>query len=233
MRFLFRMTLFVLFVFSLQSGFSFAFSFSEYDNETDSTTADKAEKNLAALKCPASFKNKKIATMIGEQHRDDRYSHYATIITVGDPDFDYRFGTKKSVYGPLIDELNQSFSQLGLKTYTGAEINDQIAREEQEAFLNNDVEAALSAATRLKADFLLKGIISTRAQTNKVVKIEEVFVTITLTLHNSESTQLTTARVSEAVFSDADTLGTIQRLVKEQSRSITYQLFKDYCRKEN
>ncbi len=227
------MTLFVLLMFSLQSGFSFAFSFSEYDNKTDSTTAGKAKKNLAALKCPASFKNKKIAAMIGEQHRDDRYDHYGTIVTVGDPDFDYRFGTKKSVYGPLIDELNQSFSQLGLKTYTGAEINDQIAREEQEAFLNNDVEAALSAATRLKADFLLKGIISTRAQTNKVVKIEEVFVTITLTLLNNEGTQLTTARVSEAVFSDADTLGTIQRLVHEQARSITYQLFKDYCRKEN
>jgi len=233
MKFLFRMTLFVLFTFSLQSGFSFAFSFSEYDNETDGATADRAKQPLAALKCPASFKNKKIATMIGEQHRDDRYGHYGTIVTVGDPDFDYRFGTKKSVYGPLVDELNQIFAQIGLKPYTSAEINDQIAREEQEAFLNNDVEASLSAATRLKVDFILKGIISSRAQTNKVVKIEEVFITMTMTLHNSEGTQLTTARVSEAVFSDADTLGTIQRLVHEQSRSITNQLFKDYCRKKN
>jgi hypothetical protein len=170
---------------------------------------------------------------MGEQHRDDYKGHYGWLITVGEPDWDRRFGTKKQVYGPLMDQLNQGFARLGLQTYTSAEINDQIARAEQEAFLNNDTEGALTAAKRLQADFLVKGIISTRTQTNKVIKIEEIFVTISLTLFDKSGRQLSSAQVKKAVFSDADIQGTVQSLVREQSDEIVYQLFKDYCREAN
>jgi len=231
MYFLLRMLLLPIVVLFLSTSYVFSFSFSEYDDKENSSTT--GELSPASLKCPASFKSKKITTMIGEQHRDDRHGYYGYIISIGEPDWDQRFGTKKSVYGPLVAEFNQSFSQLGLKTFTAAEINDQIAREEQEAVLNNDMEAALSAATRMQADFILKGIISTRAQTNKMVKVNEVFVTITLTLIDNNGRQLSTAKVSEATFSDDDTLGTVQRLVKEQSQKITYQLFKDFCKETN
>lgn len=231
MHLLLRITLVSLVAFSLSASYVFSFSFSEYDeNDKGSTTGETAPE---PLKCPASFKKMKIATMIGEQHRDDRHGYYGYIITIGEPDWDHRFGTKKSVYGPLVDEFNQNFAQLGLKTFTAAEINDQIVREEQEAVLNNNMEAALSAATRMQADFFLKGIISTRAQTNKMVKVDEVFVTITLTLIDNKGNQLSTAKVSEATFSDADTLGTVQQLVKEQSHEITRQLFQDLCKETN
>ena len=99
--------------------------------------------------------------MIGENHRDGRTGaggFYGSFISPDSPDWDSRFGTRKSVYGSLVDDLNHGFRQLGLKTYTSAEINAQVARAEQEAFLNNDLDAAISAADRLSADFMLKGI---------------------------------------------------------------------------
>jgi hypothetical protein len=88
----------------------------------------------------------------------------------------------------------------------------------------------VSAADRLSANFVLKGIISTHSQINRVVNIDEVFVTIDLSLHDSRGTLISTAQMSETAFSDADVLSTIQKLVKSQSREITYQLFKDYCK---
>lgn len=174
--------------------------------------------------------------MIGENHRDDRTGRngfYGSFISPDSPDWDSRFGTRKSVYGSLVDDLNHSFRQLGLKTYTSAEINAQVAREEQEAFLNNNLDAAISAADRLSADFMLKGIISTRTQINRVVNVEEVFVTINLALFERGGRQISSAQASETAFSDADVSATIQKLVKNQSRDITYQLFRDYCKGGN
>lgn len=232
MRFRLQIILPVILLFLFSAAICYSFSFSEYEKQqSDSRKNVTSDRQLlSTLSCPASLAGKKIATMIGEQHRDDYKGYHGTVITIGEPDWDKRFGTKKQVYGPLMAQLNQGFTELGLKTYTSAEINNQIARAEQEAFLNNDTEGALTAAKRLQADFLVKGIISTRTQTNKVIKIEEVFVTISLTLYDKNGTQLSTAQVKKAVFSDTDTLGTVQSLVKEQSYAIVYQLFKDYCR---
>lgn len=170
--------------------------------------------------------------MIGESHRDDRpgyYRLYAYWNAAEEPNWDRRFGTRKSVYGSLIDNLNSSFQQLGLQTFTAQEVNEQIAKEEQEAFLNNDLDAALTAAKRLSADFLLKGNISTFVQKNKVVKVDEVFVTITLALTDKNGRQITNARLSETTFSDADIPATIQKLIAEQANTITYELFSQPC----
>lgn len=218
---------------SLQT--SHSFSFSEYEKQEEAVSTAKST-SLAGLRCPSSFKNKKIATMIGESHRDDRPGHYRLFAywnAADEPNWDRRFGTRKAVYGSLIDNLNDSFQQLGLQTYTAQEVNDQIAAEEQEAFLNNDLDAALSAAERLRANFLLKGNISTLVQTNKVVKIEEVFVTITLSLTDKSGRTISSARISETTFSDADVPATVQRLIAEQANNITYKLFSKSCKGGN
>lgn len=209
-----------------------AFSFSEYEQGEDAGEGSP-QISLATLQCPDSLKSSKIATMIGEKHRDDRRIHYGfwgNINPADNPDWDNRFGTQKSVYGSLIDGLNNGFGQLGLRTFTADEINAQIAQEEQEAFLNNDLDAAMTAADRLQADFVLKGIISTLSQTNKAVNIEEVFVTINLTLYSRDGKQISSAQVSETVFSDADIQSTIQKIVNKQADLITYRLFEKYCK---
>ena len=194
------------------------FSFSEYEEQEQSSEAGIA---LTDLHCPESLTNSRVATMIGELHRGKRYIYHGY--------WGGSYITEQSMYGRLIDKLNTGFERLGLATYSEKEINIQIAKEEQEAFLNNDLEAAMSAAERLKADYMLKGVISTQAQINTVVKVDEVFVTIDLALYNDDGIQLSTARAREAAFSDADITATIQDIVSRQANRITYELFAEQC----
>lgn len=232
---LFRLTLLSLFISVLSLQSAVAFSFSE-DEQLEKSGSTGPAISLETLKCPPSLKNKKIATMIGESHRDGRAGYNRFFVywnTSANSNWDNRFGTTKAVYGSLIDNLNNSFHQLGLKTFTAQEINDQIATEEQEAFLNNDLDAALSAADRLGADYMLKGTISTLVQTNKVVRIEEVFVTINLSLSDKNGRAISSARISETTFSDADVPATIQRLIAENSNKISYDLFSKVCKGGN
>lgn len=237
MNILLQLTFLAIFAVFYPAHSSFSFSFSEYEQQESSAKNSDQSVSPAQLRCPQSLKKSRIATVIGEIHRDDRTGHdgfYGSFISPDSPDWDSRFGTKKSVYGALVDVLNQEFQQLGLKTYSSAEINRQVARVKQEAFLSNgDPDAANSAAERLSADFMVKGLISTRAQINRVVQIEEVFVTINLSLFDRSGRQISNAQANETAFSDADVLTTIQKLVKEQSRYITYQLFRDYCKGGN
>lgn len=210
-----------------------AFSFSEYEAEEKAADAQAQQAApIADLRCPDSIKNSRVATMIGERHRDDRRAYWGfrgVFLNSPDQVWDDRFGTTKSVYGSLVESLNSGFSQLGLKTYTAKQIEDQIAQEEQEAVLNDDIDAALSAAERLKADYMLKGIISSLSQTNKVVKVDEAFITIELALIDREGRQISRVSIKETVFSDADIPATIRELVRKNANYISYTLFKDIC----
>lgn len=233
MGYLFRVVVLILLAVLFPVQQSHSFSFSEYEKEQSGVTRKLSPNSLSELACPASLKEKKIATMIGERHRDDRLGRdrvYTIWKSEDGKNRDYGFGTESSVYGSLIDGLNRAFKQLGLKTYTAGEIHDQIVREEEEAFLNNNLDAALSAAERLSADFMLKGVISTLTQTNKVVKVDELFVTISLSLLDKSGNQLSSTKVSVTTFTDADVGATVQKLVQDQSQTITYQLFADYCK---
>jgi hypothetical protein len=221
----FRLPLTILLALAIlwPAGSSWAFSFAEAERQETAGESDARQISLATLHCPASLKKARIATMIGQRNKDNRgYEHfYGSFLSHQSSD--------RSVYGNLVDLLNQGFKQLGLRTYTSAEINAQVARAEQEAFLNNNIDAAVSAAERLRADFMLKGVISTHAQMNRVINVDEVFVTINLALFDRNGRQISNATASETAFSDADVLATIQKLVQKQSHDITYQLFRDYC----
>lgn len=210
-----------------------SFSFSEQEQQDAAEeSSPQGKASLNHLNCPKSLRSAKIATMIGEIHRSGgggRGFFYGSFLPANAPDWDHHSTTNRSVYGNLVDELNSGFQQLGLKTYTAAEINEHIARAEQEAILNNNPDAAIAAAERLSASFVLKGVISTRSQLNRVINVDEVFVTINLLLVDRQGRQIASAQINETTFSDADVLNTIQNLVKKQSNAITYRLFKDYC----
>jgi hypothetical protein len=209
-----------------------AFSFTEEEQqERMEELPESGTKLLRQLHCPASLKSAKIATMIGEVHRSGggRSGLYGSFMDSSSPDWEGRSVTNRAVYGNVVDELNSGFRLLGLRTYSSAEINAQIARAEQEAVLNNDPDAAIAAAERLSASFMLKGLISTHSQVNRVVNVDEVFVTINLQLIDRQGRQIASAQMSETTFSDADVLNTIHNLVKKQSHTITYKLFREYC----
>ncbi|MBU4011287.1 MAG: hypothetical protein KJ882_11040, partial [Proteobacteria bacterium] len=157
--------------------------------------------------------NKKIAVMVGEEYIDGGRQ------------------IKSSSNSPLVEELNGRLNQLGLKTYTPGEINSQIAKAEQEAFLANDIDAAASAASRLSAKYFLRGLISTRTQKNPVIGIDEVFLTLSLTLVDGKGRNLASGQLSDAVFSDSDTTATAIKLVRTKSAGIISDLFKGICKK--
>jgi len=229
---LFRLTAAVFLLSVLSAAPCFGFSFSEYEKESAETASD--QNPLSKITCSGALKHKKLAVLIGENHKDKGTQKKIRSYRVyGSHSLEDKFGTDKSVYGELVGNLNSGFRELGLKTYTPQQINEQIARQEQEAFLNNDLEAAMSAADRLKADFMLKGLISTLTQHNKVVKIDELFITISLSLTDRNGKLISSARVSETAFSDADIGATVQKMVEDQSRIIIYQLFNEYCQRGN
>ena len=196
---------------NLMTGQAGAFSFSEYERTEQHTdrTSKAPPPDSSKMQCLAG---KKIAVVIGEQHSQG----WAR--------------TGQSAYGPLIEELNGQFKKLGLKTYSPEEIKQQVAQAEQEAFLANNLEAAVSAAGRLSADFMIRGIISTKIQKNPFVGIDEVFVTLSLTLVDRDGQNISSSTLSEAMFSDADTVATVHKLVREKAEQIIVNLYSECCK---
>lgn len=202
----------------------FAFSFSEYENQEKASEINT--RPLPEVRCPASLRTSRIVTMIGESRRDGGSASAGLVVLLGSPANIQREDSN----GSYLDILNTAFTKLGLKTLTAGELNEQIARAEQEAVLNNDMDAAISAASKLQADYLVKGVISTSTQTNKVIQVEEVFVSIALSLYDSQARLLANTAVQTTSFSDADVHATMQNLLKTEADQIIHRLFMNICK---
>ncbi|MEJ2200200.1 MAG: hypothetical protein P8X63_04170 [Desulfuromonadaceae bacterium] len=195
------------------------FSFSEYEENERAAEQEElrqketATRQLLSVPCASRLKDKHIAIMIGEQHRDRHYSHF-----------------NQTNNGPLFDEINRKLRSLGLKTYTREQITAQIAEAEQTAFLNNDMDAAVSAAERLKAEFLLQGLITLKSQRNRILDIEEVFLTLTLSLVNNRGRQISTVSATADAFVANDSMQTALQLARDKADLMLAQLYNDYCR---
>lgn len=206
-----------LFVFLGISGQSWAFSFSEAERQEQLEDQARAQHRIQQLSTPCrnSLKGKKIAVLIAERSGGNLH--------VG------------GSHGLLHEALNAQLRSLGLRTYSQAQINAQIAAAQIRAVLNNDPDAALSAASRLGATFFLKAIISSRhnrAMTMNVkgaqMNVNDVSVTIQLTLTRGPRlvSQLST---TESSWAGADTLGVALDIVERQSASLIAQLYQDFC----
>lgn len=194
------------------AGPAFSFSFSE--SEADEAAEEQAQQaetrkkidNLLAVPCQDRLKKKKIAVILGQ---DDARA---------DSDV-------------LFMEVNDKLQGLGLKTFSQKEITDQIARAEMDAFLNNDMDAAASAASRLKADFMLRGIIRSKTRTNPVVGVDEVYISMVFTLIDSSGKIISNVSAQGESYSGKNTLAAALALVREKSGLMVAKLYNDYCRK--
>lgn len=200
--------IFSVVILTLFTGTAAAFSFSEYEKKDRSSSS-----SLSAVQ-ENCLTDKKIATVIGEKH-----------LGVGNQ--------SRRGFGSIVNELNGYFRKYGLKTFSEAELTKQIADAEQEAFLNNDLDAAISAADRLGADLFLRGVISSKVQKNTIVGVDEVFITLSLSFVDSLGAVRASSEISNAVFSDADTTATVFRLVKKNADQIISDLIRQYCSHEN
>lgn len=194
----------------------FSFSESEKRVEKEKATKKAAETDeiQALLDTPggATLKNKKTAVVIAERHANGGIVR------------------NQSNYGVMFAEINERLRKLGLKTYTQEEITAQIAQAQTEAVFANNPDAAISAATRLGANFILKGLIASRSHVNPVAQVNEVHITISFTLVDSSGRSVSSVTAESESWSGADTLSTALDLVREKADWVVAKLYNDYCK---
>lgn len=202
----------LLLVFFLAS-YSYAFKFSDEEEKEARARAVRREtvRQLMSVPCQRSIRGKKVAVIIGEKHSGGGLS------------------VNQSNYGVLFEIINARLRNVGLRTCTQEEITGQIARAEIEAYMRNDPDAALSAASRLGAQFIIRGIISSRSRVNPVLGINEVFVDMSFTLTQSSGRSIGGARASGDSYAGSDTLSVAASIVEDQADEVVAKLYHDFC----
>lgn len=187
-----------------------SFSFSEEENKGRAAAAQKAanvRENLSTP-CKSSLKGKSIALLVAERRGGE--------LSLGG-------------HGLLIEALNHELKALGLRTITQGEINARIAAAEMRAILNNDPDAALAASGRVGADFFIKGVITASAGQNKLVRANEVSVTMLLTLTDGRGRVLSSQRLSAESWAGRDVAGATLALIQDEGGPAVAQLYADFC----
>jgi len=190
------------------------FKFSQPDDSDRQEQQAKEERIRQQLStpCRAAIKDRKIMVLIGERQSNGYIA------------------AQQQNYGPHFNAINNRLRTLGLKTYTPEEIRRQIAQAEIDAYLKNDQEAMLSAAKRLGASFVLKGLISSQAMKNAMMNVNQVDVNMQFTLSgNGQIISETDAH--SASYAGADVARMALTLVNEQADEVVATLYEDYCRK--
>jgi len=167
---------------------------------------------LLATPCRDRIKNQKIVVLIGE----DRNGLVQAV---------------QSRFSPHFEAVNSRLRELGLKTYTQAQIRAQVAQAEIDAYFKNDPDAALSASRRLAAQYILRGLISTQASRNAVVNLNQVRISMDFTLTGANGRMISQANVENASYAGADTSGMALTLIRERAEELVAKLYSDYCQK--
>ncbi len=164
-----------------------------------------------SVPCQADLKDKKIMVVIGEVQSNG-------MITA-----------QQQNYGPHFQAINKRLRALGLRTYTQEEIRKQIAQAEIDAYFRNDPDAALAASKRLGASFVLRGLISSVAQRNPMMAVNQVSVSMGFTLARSNGQLISDTEARSSSYAGADVARMALTLVNEQADEVVSSLYADYC----
>jgi hypothetical protein len=129
-----------------------------------------------------------------------------------------------------VSAVNNRLRSLGLKTYTAEQIRKQIAQEEIDAYFKNEPDRALSASRRMAAQYVLRGVIASKAVRNPIVNVNQVSVDMEFTLSDSSGKPVSTAAASNQSYAGSDTSGMALTLIEERADQIVAKLYSDYCR---
>lgn len=162
--------------------------------------------------CKESIKNKKIAVIIGEEQSN------GVVLA------------RQENYGPHFQLINGRLQALGLRTYTPEEIRKQIAQAEIDAYFKNNPDAALSAAKRLGANFVLRGLIVSQASYNPIVRVNQVSVGMGFTLAASDGRTVANAAANAASYAGPDVRAMAVTLLNEHADEVVSKLYSEYCR---
>lgn len=191
---------------------AWCFSFSEESQKESQARQATSARNRALLSepCKAQIKGQKIALVIAERHQG--------LLSVN-----------ASNQGELFHLLNSQLQAVGLSTITQQEITARVARAEAEAILNNNPDAAMAASKKLGAAFFLKGLISARSGANKMVRANEVSVSIQLTLTDSSGRTLSHVSASGQSWAGSDVIGAAMSVLEDEASSLVAKLYSDFC----
>ncbi|HUO43763.1 MAG TPA: hypothetical protein VMT94_02480 [Burkholderiales bacterium] len=189
------------------------FKFSQQDEAA--AAAEQARQQAIAARlstpCRAQLKNRKIMLVIGERQTGGGIS------------------ADQKNYGPHFQAINQRLRALGLKTYTAEEIRQQIAQVEIDAYFRGDPDAALSASRRLGASFVLRGLITTQTDVNRVINVNEVTVNMEFWLTGADGRAISSATAHGGDYAGSDVRSVAARLIDEQGDEVVAKLYSDYC----
>ncbi len=192
------------------------FKFSQPDDGGAKAKEEARQQAIAerlSTPCLDQLKDKKIMLIIGEQQTGGGIQ------------------ANQENYGPHFQAINQRLRALGLRTYTPEEIKKQIAQAEIDAYFKGNPDAALSASRRLGASFVLRGLITSQASVNPVIRVNEVTVNLGFSLVDSGGFMLSDAAAQGASYSGSDVRSTAARLINEQADEVVARLYSDYCTK--
>lgn len=162
--------------------------------------------------CLQSIKDRKITVIIGEQQSN------GYVIA------------EQQHYGPHFQVINARLQALGLKTYTPEEIRKQIAQAEIDAYFKNDPDRALSAARRLGASFVLRGLITSESSVNPVMNVNQVSVGMGFTLAASNGLTVADANAAASSYAGPDVRAMALTLLDEHADEVVSKLYSEYCR---
>lgn len=196
-------------------GQGFKFSNPDPTQEADRAAQAAREDRIAyelSTPCRNDLKGKKIMVIIGERQSDG-----------------YILAEQKN-YGPHFQAINARLRSLGLATYTPEEIRAQIKQAEIDAYFKNDPDRALSAAKRLGASFVLRGLITSDARMNNIIAVNQVHVAMGFTLTQSNGKIISDVGAESASYAGSNVGQMALTLVNEQADEVVARLYGDYCR---
>lgn len=187
----------------------------KFSNEDKAAEQEKAARDASiaaqlSTPCRERIKNRKIMVIIGERENGVINAH-------------------QDRFSGHFDAINGRLRELGLRTFTQGEIRAQIAQAEMDAYFKNDADAALAASRKLAASYTLKGLITSTATINPVLKINQVIVGMRFTLTGANGRTLSTVERRSESYAGADVDGMALTLVNEQADEVVARLYSDYC----
>lgn len=188
-----------------------SFSFSEEEEKQKAANAPRKGGAGVSAACRESLKDRKVMVVVGQRRGNST-------------------DAQQSSYGSHFAAINKRLKKFGFNTYTQEEITAQIAQAEIDAYFRNDPDAAINASKKMGADFILRGVISSRSAINPVLRIPEVYVSMGFTLTAADGKTISDVGASAESYSGTDTLGMALTLINEQADGVVARLANDYCR---
>lgn len=190
----------------------FKFSTPDVSQQAEQAARDDRIAQELSTPCRADLKGKKIMVIIGQQ-QDNGY-----------------INAQQQNYGPQFQAINVRLRSLGLRTFTPEEIRAQIAQAEIDAYFKNNPDAALSAAKRLGANFVLRGLITSEAGRNPMIPVNQVTVSMAFTLTGANGQIVSDVGASSSSYAGTNVRQMSMTLVNEQADEVVAKLYGDYCR---